>query len=824
MAHLFWWVHDAPKLMLLYFFFSITLDGVTGLPVPTITNWTLELQSRTNMVAIITAPWCRFCKALDPVFQQVAEIYGDRLPFLYVSGGYSRPFTKLYGVTEFPTLLFCSNGSVVDRHYGVSWAPRDLVRFCNRNLRPRVEELSTADLEGMTRNLGNVVSVVAFWDPDRCPDTPPPLPGKNSTSPRDFASFLGVLGEQAARFRFAYFFYSTNTSLARGLGIRDPPSVPVCGGAALLKSGFYLWKASTWPQVVSLIDKHAAPLVMRLNALSAPYILSLPTLILAFRRPEKTVPPPTDIKVSPGPFVECEQLLLEVAAELDGSVRFACVDERAMPSFIEGLGLFGAGGALLAQPPSRPGEECDVAEFDMVLVDVQAQSHYIFSSYLRQQRLVAQRRLALRRALLSRGLLPPPHHPPPASNSSNPMEGFAQAPPSTPSDPSPPVSNEEESPAPAREYPFRFVLPPSPPDDVEHPWDYLADIVARGSLPVAPFGVTADAVRDFLDSYLLQETQQIAEALDADPNQIDEGKDADAAGASSAPEISDSLSNLLRAARLLLPGDDLSALPAEPPQSHVLQASNAAWETADLPLCSRPLPPFSARYVEQLLHAANGNPTTLRQLWSLVEASIPRVRPLLPFRPSGSSAHASPTHKGRWFGPALAGRRTAATTPLVATPSAPTPDEVSTSELGALMEALRSRCCSSTSRVANASAAECPPLVVLFCTPTCGPCKTLFLAFESVAATAHLPVGNRSDAVGVPLRMVLLDLSLNDPPSQLLGFKVMGNPAIAMYTAQTQYRKATLVPGPMDPTPRALASALRDTYAVATSPPSEDDE
>ncbi len=65
------------------------------------------------------AVWCGPCRMIEPVIEELAQKYGDKVVFakMNVDENYNVPVQ--YGIRAIPTILFFKDGQVVDRVVGV---------------------------------------------------------------------------------------------------------------------------------------------------------------------------------------------------------------------------------------------------------------------------------------------------------------------------------------------------------------------------------------------------------------------------------------------------------------------------------------------------------------------------------------------------------------------------------------------------------------------------------------------------------------------------------------------------------------------------------
>ena len=98
----------------------------------------------TNFDAIVLAaprpvlvdfwvPWCGPCKAIGPVLEDIAQVYGDRLDVVKVNVDESREVAVKYGVRSIPTLILVRDGQILDTILGAMPKPK-LSAFIDRHI------------------------------------------------------------------------------------------------------------------------------------------------------------------------------------------------------------------------------------------------------------------------------------------------------------------------------------------------------------------------------------------------------------------------------------------------------------------------------------------------------------------------------------------------------------------------------------------------------------------------------------------------------------------------------------------------------------------
>ena len=98
-----------------------------------ITDETFErdvLAAERPVVVDFWAPWCRPCRAVAPVFEQLAEASGGRVVFAKLNVDENAASAARYGVLSLPTAILFAQGDPQDAvagaraaaHYERAWA------------------------------------------------------------------------------------------------------------------------------------------------------------------------------------------------------------------------------------------------------------------------------------------------------------------------------------------------------------------------------------------------------------------------------------------------------------------------------------------------------------------------------------------------------------------------------------------------------------------------------------------------------------------------------------------------------------------------------
>jgi thioredoxin 1 len=88
------------------------------IPLPQDEFETKALKAARPVLVEFGAPWCGPCRLLEPVLEELAGAYGDRVDFYTVNVDDSPQLAMDYQVMGVPTVILFKNGEAVERITG----------------------------------------------------------------------------------------------------------------------------------------------------------------------------------------------------------------------------------------------------------------------------------------------------------------------------------------------------------------------------------------------------------------------------------------------------------------------------------------------------------------------------------------------------------------------------------------------------------------------------------------------------------------------------------------------------------------------------------
>jgi thioredoxin 1 len=79
----------------------------------------IVLQSKQPVLVDFGAPWCAPCRAIDPIIEELAREYSDRITFAKFNVDDSPKIPSTYGIHSVPTLLLFKDGKPVEQVIGL---------------------------------------------------------------------------------------------------------------------------------------------------------------------------------------------------------------------------------------------------------------------------------------------------------------------------------------------------------------------------------------------------------------------------------------------------------------------------------------------------------------------------------------------------------------------------------------------------------------------------------------------------------------------------------------------------------------------------------
>lgn len=77
------------------------------------------LQSEKPVLVDFWAPWCGPCRAIEPLVEELAEVFGDKFKFTRCNVDENPTTPAKYGIKSIPTLIFFKEGKVLDKIVGI---------------------------------------------------------------------------------------------------------------------------------------------------------------------------------------------------------------------------------------------------------------------------------------------------------------------------------------------------------------------------------------------------------------------------------------------------------------------------------------------------------------------------------------------------------------------------------------------------------------------------------------------------------------------------------------------------------------------------------
>ena len=93
------------------------------------------VDSNQPVLLVFTAEWSGPCHIIDPIINKLGEVYQHRVKFCRMDAEKNIIASQTYGIRDLPTLLFITNGRVVDHVIGAV-SKKDLVQRLGDMLEP----------------------------------------------------------------------------------------------------------------------------------------------------------------------------------------------------------------------------------------------------------------------------------------------------------------------------------------------------------------------------------------------------------------------------------------------------------------------------------------------------------------------------------------------------------------------------------------------------------------------------------------------------------------------------------------------------------------
>ena len=93
----------------------------------------IEILENKVVFVDFWAPWCGPCRALGPIFEDLAEKYGGSAVFAKCNVDDNETFARRHGIASIPCIICFVNGEEVDRSLG--FLPQEEIElFIQKNI------------------------------------------------------------------------------------------------------------------------------------------------------------------------------------------------------------------------------------------------------------------------------------------------------------------------------------------------------------------------------------------------------------------------------------------------------------------------------------------------------------------------------------------------------------------------------------------------------------------------------------------------------------------------------------------------------------------
>ena len=76
------------------------------------------LKSDIPVIVDFWAPWCRPCKAIAPILEQISDEQGDKIKIVKVNVDDNQKYAADFGIRSIPTLLIFNKGELKNQFVG----------------------------------------------------------------------------------------------------------------------------------------------------------------------------------------------------------------------------------------------------------------------------------------------------------------------------------------------------------------------------------------------------------------------------------------------------------------------------------------------------------------------------------------------------------------------------------------------------------------------------------------------------------------------------------------------------------------------------------